>query len=55
MMTVKELIEELEHYNENLPVIIGYNAIQDIQFEEDFYFADSKNPNQAFGPAVIIE
>lgn len=55
MITVKELIEELKQYDEDLPVIIGYNSIQDVYLDEDFYFADSKNPSQAFGPAVIIE
>ena len=55
MITVKELIEALEQYPEDTPVILGYNYIQDIHFEDDFYFGDSSNPSQAFGPAVIIE
>lgn len=54
-MTVGELINILESYSDDIPVILGYSPIQDIHLEEDFYFADSKNPSRAFGPAVIIE
>lgn len=55
MTTVRELIEELEQYPDDTPVMLGYTQITDVYLQEDFYFADSKNPNQAFGPAVIIE
>lgn len=55
MITVGELIDILKEYPEDIPVILGYNSVQDVHLEEDFYFADSKNPSQAFGPAVIIE
>jgi hypothetical protein len=55
MITVKELIEELQEYPEDTPVVLGYTPVTEVYLQEDFYFADSKNPNQAFGPAVVIE
>lgn len=55
MMTVGELINILESYPDDVPVILGYTGVQDVHYEEDYYFADAKNPKQAFGPAVIIE
>ena len=55
MMTVKELIEILEEYPNDTPVVNGYTYIQDVYLDENYYFADSKNPNQAIGPAIVIE
>jgi len=55
MMTVKELIEILEQYPGDTPVVNGYNSVENVYLDNDYYFADSKNPNQAFGPAVVIE
>ena len=55
MITVKELIEELRQYPEDTPVMLEYTPVSEVYLQEDFYFGDSKNPQQAFGPAVIIE
>lgn len=55
MTTVGELIEILKQYPEDIPVMVGYTNVQDVYLDEDFYFGDSKNPQQAMGPAVVIE
>lgn len=55
MMTVGELIEILSQYPEDIPVMLGFTTVQDIYLDNDFYFADSSNPAQAIGPALIIE
>ncbi len=55
MMTVKELIEILQTMPQDCPVMNGYNAVEDVYLDEEFYFADSQNPRTAFGPAVVIE
>ena len=54
-MTVKELIDFLKQFPEDTPVVNGYTYIEEVFFDDNFYFGDSKNPNQAFGPAVVIE
>lgn len=55
MITVKELIEELQQYPDDTPVMLEYTPVTEVYLQEDFYFGDSHNPRQAFGPAVIIE
>jgi hypothetical protein len=54
-MTVQELIDILSEYPSDYPVMLGYTRVSDVYCEEDFYFADSPNPQRAIGPAIIIE
>ena len=55
MKTVKELIEILESMPEDAPVILGYTPLQEVYIDEEFYFADTKDPTQSIGTAVILE
>ena len=54
-MTVGELIEQLQVFPDDIPVILGYTPVEDVYLDENFFFADSKNPQTAVGPAIIIE
>ena len=54
-MTVGELIEQLQVFPEDIPVMLGYTPIEDVYLDENFFFADSKNPQSAVGPAIVIE
>lgn len=55
-MTVGDLIDKLSQYDDDTPVIIGYSSVQNVYFDQDFYFGDSPdNLVRAFGPAIILE
>lgn len=54
-MTVEELIDILSDYPPEYPVILGYTPITDVYCDENYFFADNPNPQQAVGPAIIIE
>ena len=55
MITVKNLIEELQDMPQDAPILLGWTPLRDIYIDENFYFADSKNPKTAIGTAVILE
>ena len=53
-MKVSELIEQLQQYDGDLPVYLGYMEIEGIHLNEEHFFGDSANPNPT-GKAVEIE
>lgn len=55
MITVSELIDLLKDMPEDAPVILGYTPLQEVYVDDNFFFADTKNPEQAVGTAVILE
>ena len=55
-MTVKELIRELEKYDEKLPVMMNFcEPVEKVSLNPEHYFGDSANPNCKIGPAIEIE
>lgn len=54
-MTVGELIEQLQVFPDDIPVMLGVMPISEVYLDENFFFADSKNPATAVGPAIVIE
>lgn len=53
-MTVKELIEKLSEFQQDLPVMVDYTDIEKVYLNDEHYFGDSANPNCEVGCAVEI-
>ena len=53
-MTVKELIEKLSKFQQDLPVMADYSDIEKVYLNKEHYFGDSANPNCRVGCAVEI-
>ena len=51
-MTVRELIEELEEYPMDLPVVNDLKEITEVDMSDNMYYLD--NITYAFSPAVIL-
>lgn len=54
-MTVRELIEELEEYPMDLPVVTDYHEVESISYNESFYFLDNSGNKYYACPAVVLE
>lgn len=55
-MTVRDLIEELEELPMDLPVVIDYQEVSEIDIEDDYYYLDKHTPNRySVGPVVVLE
>jgi len=55
IVTVKDLIDELSKYDENLPVMMNYcDPIDKVILNGEHYFGDSANPECKVGPAVEL-
>lgn len=53
-MTVRELIEELQKFPNDLPVMVDYSEVEKVYLNEEHYFGDSADPNCKVGSAVEI-
>jgi len=55
-MTVKELIDELKLYPQDLPVVVNYHEIQEIKETEAFYILDENlRAGYRTAPAIVLE
>lgn len=54
-MTVRELIEELEEYPMDLPVVTDYREIEHVELKDAFYFMDYTEKTYYTHPAVVLE
>ena len=55
MITVQELINELEKFDKNLPVMVDMLPREDVYLDEEFYFGgDPRHINDIIGPAVVM-
>lgn len=55
MITVQELINELEKFDKDLPVMVDMLPLDDVYLDEEFYFGgDPRHINDIIGPAVVL-
>lgn len=54
-VTVRELIETLEEYPMDLPVVTDYREIDEVSVDDSFYFLDHSEQHYHVAPAVVLE
>ena len=54
-MTVRELIEELEEYPMDLPVINDVREITEVSLADIAYYLDKSNFGYSYTSAVVLE
>lgn len=54
-MTVRELIEELEEYPMDLPVVNDVREITEVKIADMMYYLDKSQIGYTFTPAVELE
>ena len=54
-MTVRDLIEELEEYPMDLPVVCNLKEVNEISLTDTMYYLDSAEIEYVHSPAVVLE
>ena len=53
-MTVRELIEELEEYPMDLPVVNDVQEIEEVELVEGLYYLDNSPAQYTYSGAVVL-
>ena len=53
-MTVRDLIEELEEYPMDLPVVNDLKEISDIEYERNLYYLDKFSDKYIYSDAIVL-